>query len=134
MTAYEAVLLYGALMLALTLSYAFPRVPLALLGKRHLDSWERNKANPDPAIFQRMKHAHLNMTETFPVFASVVVIAGLLDNLAAVTALAPWVLYLRLGQVLAHISGTGVASISVRAACFVAQVLMIGYMIFELAA
>ena len=134
MTAYDAVLLYGALMLALTLSYAFPRVPLALIGKRQLDSWERNKANPDPAIFQRMKHAHLNMTESFPVFAGVVVVAGLLDNLAAVTALAPWVLYLRLGQVLAHVSGTGVALIGVRAACFVAQVLLIGVMIVGLVA
>nr|MBV6630083.1 MAPEG family protein [Oceanococcus sp. HetDA_MAG_MS8] len=132
MTAYGAVLLYGALMMVLTLSYAFPRVPLALLGKRQLDSWERDKVNPDSAIFQRMKHAHLNMTESFPVFASVIVIAGLLDNLPAVTSLAPWVLYLRVGQVVAHISGTGVASIGVRATCFVGQVLIIGIMIFQI--
>lgn len=132
MTAYDAVLLYGALMMVLTLSYAFPRVPLALLGKRPLDSWERDKTNPDSAIFQRMKHAHLNMTESFPVFAGVVVIAGLLDNLSAVTTLAPWVFYLRVGQILAHISGTGLASIGIRATCFVGQVLMIGIMIFQL--
>jgi uncharacterized MAPEG superfamily protein len=132
MDPYSAVSLYGAWMLLLTLAYAFPRVPLALLGKRSLDSWERNQPNPDPDFVQRMKHAHLNMTESFPIFAAVVVISGLMNRLEVVATLAPWVLYLRLGQSLAHISGTGFGHIGLRAICFVAQVVLIGIMIIGL--
>ena len=132
MSAYTAVLLYGGWMLLLTLAYAFPRVPLALTGKKSIDSWERNKENPDPEIQQRMKAAHLNCIESFPVFAAVVIIAGQMNELAAVGGLAAWVFYARVGQSLVHISGTSFVQVMIRATFFVAQVLMILYMILQL--
>lgn len=133
MTAYTAVLLYAGLMLLLTLSYAFPRVPQGLTGKKPLDSWERGKENPDPPIMQRMKAAHMNCIENFPVFAAVVIVADLMGQLAVVGGLAAWVLYARVGQILAHISGTSFIQIMTRATFFVAQVFIILYMIFQLA-
>ena len=133
MSAYTAVLLYAAWMLALTLAYALPRVPQGMGGRRAPDSWERDKPSPDPAIVQRMKHAHLNATESFPIFAGVVVIAGLTERLDAVEALAPWVLYLRLAQSVLHISGTSFVPITLRATAFLAQVALLGAMIVRLA-
>ena len=132
MEPYTAVLLYGSWMLILTLVYAGPRFPLGLTGKRASDSWERDKPNPDPAILQRIKHAHLNATESFPVFVAVVVIADQMQQLAAIAALAPWVFYLRIAQSLLHISGTGQINIVLRATAFVGQVVLIGLMIFRL--
>ncbi|MAA76196.1 MAG: hypothetical protein CMN28_16010 [Salinisphaeraceae bacterium] len=133
MDAYTAVLLYAGWMLVLTLAYAFPRIPLALTGQKSIDSWERGKESPDPAIQQRMKAAHMNCVENFPVFAAVVVAAGLMNELAAIGGLAAWVFYARLGQSLVHISGTSFVQIMLRATFFVAQVFIILYMIYLLA-
>ena len=132
MDAYTAVLLYGGWMLLLTLAYAAPRVPQGMFGKKSFDSWERDQPNPDPAFMQRIKHAHLNTTESFPVFAAVVVIAGLMAQLDTVNSLAPWVLYARLAQSILHITGVGFFNITFRATAFVAQVVLIGVMIFGL--
>lgn len=132
MNAYEAVLLYGGWMLLLTLTYAVPRVPQGLTGAKATNSWERDKPNTDPAIMQRIKHAHLNATESFPVFAAVVVIAGLMSQMDTVNVLAPWVLYARIAQSLLHISGTGFFQVMLRATAFVVQVALIGVMIFSL--
>lgn len=133
MSPYTAVLLYAAWMLLLTVIYAVPRAPQGLSGSKPPDSWERDKPNPDPAVVRRLKHAHLNATETFPVFAAVVVIAGLSDRLDAVGSLAAWVLYARIAQSLIHISGTSTVQMSLRATAFLAQVGMLGVIIYRLA-
>lgn len=132
MTAYSAVLFYIIWMLVLTLVYAFPRVPLALLGKKPIDSWERGKESPDPLFLQRAKSAHLNCIESFPLFAGVVAIAGLMGQLEVVNAVAAYVLYARVAQSLIHISGTSFIQVMARATCFLAQVVLIFYMAFSL--
>ena len=134
MTAYTAVLLNAAWMLAMTLAYALPRVPQGLTGRRAPDSWERDRPSPDPAFVRRLRHAHLNAIETFPIFAAIVAIAGLTDRLVAVDSLAPWVFYFRVAQSLIHVSGTGFVHMVFRASAFLAQVAIMGVMIFRLAA
>lgn len=133
MTAYTAVLLYAAWMLLLTLIYALPRLPQGLSGRRAPDSWERDRPSPDPLVLQRLKHAHLNAIETFPIFAAVVLIAGQMDRLADVEGLAPWVLGFRVLQSIIHVSGTGFANMTLRGATFLVQVALLATMILRLA-
>ena len=132
MDAYTAVLFYIVWMLVLTLIYAFPRVPLALLGKKSIDSWERGKENPDPMFMQRAKSAHMNCVENFPLFAGVVVVAGLLGQIEVANAVAAFVLYARVAQSLIHISGTSFGQVMARATFFLIQVVLIFYMAFSL--
>lgn len=132
MTAYSAVLFYIMWMLVLALFYAFPRVPLALTGKKSIDSWERGKENPDPMFLQRAKSAHMNCVENFPLFAGVVVVAGLLGQIEVANAVAAYVLYARVAQSLVHISGTSFIQVMARATFFLIQVALIFYMALNL--
>lgn len=130
--AFTAVLLYAAWAMLLALFYAFPRVPKALMGKLSIDSWERNKTNPDPEFMQRAKGAHLNCLENFPLFAAVVCIAALLNKSEVVNALGMFVLYARVAQSVCHILGTSFVLIMARATFFLAQVAMTFWMIWSL--
>ena len=132
MTAYSAVIFYIIWMVFLTLLYAFPRVPLALLGKKSIDSWERGKENPDPLFLQRAKSAHMNCVENFPLFAGVVAMAGLLGQIEVANAVAAYILYARVAQSLVHISGTSFVQVMARATFFLVQVALILYIAFSL--
>lgn len=132
MTPMTTVLLYAAWCLVLPAIYATYRVPLVLSGKKRHDHWERGQVPNDPPVLYRMKAAHLNSLENFPIFLGIVAMAALMDSLAAIAVLAPWVLYLRLGQSLVHISGTSFVQILIRATLFVAQLLIMLLMIFKL--
>lgn len=132
MTAYTAVLFYIIWMMFLTLFYAFPRVPLALMGKKSIDSWERNKENPDPAFMQRAKAAHMNCVEGFPLFAGVVAVAGLMGQIEVASAVAAYVFYARVAQGLIHISGTSFIQVMARATFFLIQLALIFYIAVSL--
>lgn len=132
MTAYTAVLLYIAWMLILALIYAGPRVPQALFGIKPINSWERDQQNPDPLFLQRAKSAHMNCVENFPLFAGVVVVAGLMGSIAVANGVAAYILYARVAQSLIHISGASFIQIMARATCFLIQVVLIFYLIFQL--
>ncbi len=132
MTGFAAVLLYVVWLQLLTLSYAFPRVPLALLGKRRLDAWERTEPNTDPGFMVRAKGAHLNGVENFALFAAVVVIAALMGKSAVVDELACWFLLARIGQGVTHLLGTAVPLVLLRATFFLAQVCMIFWAVWQL--
>jgi uncharacterized MAPEG superfamily protein len=127
MTAYDAVLLYILWMIVLLLLYAGPRIPQALVGAKPIDSWERNKTPSDPAFFQRAKGAHLNCIENLPLFAGVVAVAGLMNQIAVADNVAAWVVYARVAQGLMHLSGTAFIQILLRATFFLIQVVLIGY-------
>ena len=51
-----------------------------------------------------------------------------------IAALAPWVLYARIGQSLAHLSGTGPVNVFVRASFWSAQLALFGWMLVKLLA
>ena len=132
MTAFTAVLLYVVWMLLLAVTYAGPRIPLALLGKKSIDSWERGKAPVDPEFLQRAKSAHMNCVENFPLFAAVVAIAALMQQMSAVDGLAAYVLYARVAQSVTHIMGASPLHIWLRASFFLVQVALILLMIINL--
>ena len=127
MSAFDAVLLYILWMIVLLLLYAGPRIPQALIGAKPIDSWERNKTPTDAAFFQRAKGAHLNCIENLPLFAGVVAIAALMNQVAIVDSVAAYVLYARVAQGVMHLSGTSFIQILLRATFFLVQIVLIGY-------
>jgi uncharacterized MAPEG superfamily protein len=132
MNAYTAVLLYAAWTLLLPIFYAGIRVPAIAGGKKAADHWERGKPSDDPGILQRAKHAHLNSTENFPVFAAVVVIAGLMGKIAVADAVAGYVLYARVLQSVMHMLGTSLPLIALRGLFYFVQVVLIFWMLWGL--
>lgn len=132
MTGLTAVVAYIIWTMALAMFYAFPRVPQVLLGKKSADTWERTKAPTDPDFLVRAKGAHLNCLENFPLFAAVVIVAVLMQKTAAVDAVAAYVIYARIGQSVAHILGTSLPLVLIRATLFLVQVLLTFYMAFSL--
>ncbi len=132
MTGFEALLLYAGWMLVLTLFYAFPRVPLALTGKKPIDSWERTKPVNEPDLLLRAKGAHLNCVEGIGPFAAVVVVGALMGQSAIVDSLAMYVLYARIAQGVSHLLGTSFVLILARATFFLAQVAILLYLVYRL--
>jgi uncharacterized MAPEG superfamily protein len=133
MTAFTAVLLYAVWTLLLPVVYAGSiRVPRIAAGRKTADHWERGKPSDDPPVLVRTKNAHLNCTENFPIFAAVVVVAALLGRTPVVDSLAAYVLYARIVQSIAHISGTSLALIAIRGAFYFIQVVLILYMVWKL--
>ena len=132
MTGFAAVLLYVVWMQVLTLSYAFPRVPLIFLGKRRADAWERTAPNTDPAFMVRAKGAHLNCVENFALFAAVVVVAALMGKSAVVDQVACYLLMARVGQSISHLISTALPFVLLRATLFLAQLLMIFWVCWQL--
>ena len=133
MTAFTAVLLYGAWTLLLPIIYAGTiRVPAIASGRKRADHWERGKPSDDPAPLARMKNAHGNCTENFPVFAAIVVIAALLGKIAIADAVAGYVLYARVAQSVVHIIGTSLPLIALRGLFYAVQVVLMMWMIVRL--
>jgi uncharacterized MAPEG superfamily protein len=129
MDAYTAVLIYAAWTLLLPVFYAGIRVPTIAAGKKAADHWERGRTPDDPPLLQRAKHAHLNSIENFPVFAAVVVIAGLMGKIAVADAVACYVLYARVLQSVMHMLGTSLPLIALRGFFYAVQVVLIFYML-----
>ncbi|MDX1668860.1 MAG: MAPEG family protein [Limnobacter sp.] len=132
MDAYTTVLLYAGWVLLLALFYATPRIPIALLGQKRIDSWERGKESTDAMFLQRAKAAHLNCLENFPVFAAVVAIAGIMGQVDAISGIAAFVLYARIAQSVTHIVGTSFVLVLLRATFFLIQVFITLYMVYVL--
>jgi len=129
MTGFEAVLLYVAWCIVLVLLYAVPRIPIALFTERRMDSWERTKPITDAPFFVRAKGAHLNSMENFPLFAAIVCVAALMGKSAFVDTVAAYVLYLRVAQSVTHLIGDRSVLVLIRASFFVAQILLMLYMV-----
>jgi len=132
LTGLIAVLLYVVFMQMLALSYAFPRVPMALFGGRKFSDWERTEVNHDPAFMVRAKGAHLNCVENFPLFAAVVVVGALMAKSAVVDSLAIYILLARVGQSLSHLISTAPLFVLLRATFFLSQLGMIFVLCFKL--
>lgn len=87
-----------------------------------INSWPRgNKPADDAPFVKRLEDAHANCLENLPVFAVIVLAGAALDQSANLQALAPWVLYARIGQTLAHLWGTGPVQVFVRASFWSVQ-------------
>ena len=98
-----------------------------------INGWPRGgKSASDAPIVKRLEDAHANCLENLPVFAVIVLAAAALGKLSVIDAIAPFALYARVGQSIAHLSGTGKPNVFVRATFWSAQLGLFGFMLVKL--
>jgi uncharacterized MAPEG superfamily protein len=134
MTALQTLLGFAAWTLLL-IALVFLYRGLRFLKGTPINHWPRgNKPADDAPFVKRLEDAHANCLENLPVFAVIVLVAAALGRLADIQALAPWVLYARIGQSLVHLSGTGPVNVFVRASFWSVQLALFGWMLVKLLA
>lgn len=95
-----------------------------------INHWPRQaKAKDDPGIIGRLEDAHSNCLENLPIFAVIVLGAALLGRIEAVNPIAQYVVFARIGQTAAHLSGVGRANVLVRATFFTIQLGLFAWML-----
>jgi uncharacterized MAPEG superfamily protein len=100
-----------------------------------INHWPRGtKPANDAAFVKRLEDAHANCLENLPVFAVIVLGAAATGRLDVISALAPWVLYARIGQSLTHLTGVGQLHVLVRASFWSVQLGLMLWMLFKLLA
>lgn len=121
MTALQALVGFGLWTLALV-TLVFLYRGLRFLKGTPINNWPRgNKPADDAPFVKRAEDAHANCLENLPVFAVIVLAAAAMDKSGTVNTLAPFVLYARIGQSLAHLWGTGPLQVFVRASFWSVQ-------------
>ena len=84
-------------------------------------------------IISRFSDAHANCLENLVIFAVIVLAAGQLPGkLELIAPFAPYVLYARIGQSLAHLSGTGKINVLLRATFWSIQLGLFFFMLSKL--
>jgi uncharacterized MAPEG superfamily protein len=124
---------FAAWTLLLVLGVVTYRSVMVLGGKRRANAWGRNQPSQDPEILQRLSHAHANCLENLPVFAAVVLVAGLTDKLELTDPLSGWYLALRICQSTVHLTGTSHWQVFIRFSFFLPQLLLLGWMMGRVA-
>lgn len=134
MTALQALVGFALWTLAL-IALVFLYRGLRFFTGTPINHWPRgNKPADDAPFVKRLEDAHANCLENLPLFAVIVLVAAAMGRLADIQALAPWVLYARIGQSLAHLSGTGPLNVFVRATFWTVQLALFGWMLVRLLA
>lgn len=130
--AYHALLGFAAWTLLLVI-LVFAYRGFRFLTGTPINSWPRGSqsANDAPMI-TRIADAHANCLENLVIFAVIVLVAGQMGKLEAIAALAPYVLYARMGQSLAHLSGTGKINVLARATFWAVQLVLFVMMFCKL--
>lgn len=133
MAAYHALLGFTGWTLLLVIG-VFAYRGLRFLQGTPINSWPRGaKPASDAAFIRRMEDAHANCLENLPIFAVIVLVAGQLPGkLELIAGLAPLVLYARIGQSLAHLSGTGTINVLLRATFWAIQLVLFVLMLSKL--
>ncbi len=125
---------FTAWTLVLILAVVLYRSGVVLAGRRPANAWQRGKpSEDDPALLQRMVHAHANCLENLPLFAAVILVAAVAGKQAVTDSLAGWYLLLRIGQSTAHLVGTSQLLVHVRFAFFLPQLFLLGWMMVRMA-
>ena len=134
MNAMQALIGFTAWTLLLVLA-VFAYRGLRFVTGTPINHWPRaRKPDDDAPLVRRIEDAHANCLENLPVFAVIVLAAAVLGRLPAVDALAPWVLYARIGQSAAHLWGVGPLQVLVRAGFWAAQLALFVWMLLRLVA
>lgn len=132
-TSLLSLLGFVAWTLVLVLGVVTYRSTRVLTGQRRANAWNRAKPSEDPEFLQRLAHAHANCVENLPLFASVILVAGLTGKWGITDPLAGGYLALRIGQSVAHLSGTSHWQVLLRFSLFLPQLLILGWMVVRLA-
>lgn len=134
MSALQSLLGFAAWTLLL-IAAVFLYRGMRFLGGTPINHWPRQaKPSDDAPLVKRLEDAHANCLENLPLFAVIVLAAAALGRLADIQVLAPWVLYARIGQSLAHLSGTGKINVFVRASFWSVQLGLFAWMLVKLMA
>ena len=132
MSAIHALLGFAAWTLLLIIVVFLYR-GIRFVGGTAINSWPRAEKNErDLPLIRRLADAHANCLENLPIFAVIVLVAAQMGRLDAIAALAPWVLYARVGQSLAHLSGLGQVNVLVRASFWAVQLVLFVWMLSKL--
>ncbi|MDY7227719.1 MAPEG family protein [Hyalangium rubrum] len=127
-----SVLGFAAWTLLLVAGVVVYRSLSVLSGRRRANDWTRGKPTEDPPLLQRLMHAHANCLENLPLFAAVILVAGLMGKLSVTDPLAGWYLALRIGQSVVHLTGTSHWQVLARFSFFVPQLVILGWMMVRL--
>lgn len=131
--AYLALIGFTAWTLLLPTVYVgLYRVGLVLMRRKPANAWPRGAQTDDPAIITRFQHAHMNCLENLPIFAAIVLVAALTEQMATVNLLGLWVLGFRVAQSVTHLLGTSAALVFVRANFYAAQLVLFFWMLASL--
>ena len=134
MTAIQALLGFAAWTAVLVFGVFLYR-GLRFVTGSPINSWPRGaKPANDAGVIKRLEDAHANCLENLPIFAVIVLGAAAMGRLDTIAALAPWVLYARIGQSLTHLTGTGQLHVLVRATFWAVQLGLMLWMLFKLLA
>lgn len=132
MTAIHALLEYTAWTFLLVLIVFLYR-GLRFVSGTPINHWPRGEqASGDIPFIKRVADAHANCLENLPLFAVLVLVAAVTNKLPLVDGIAAWAFYARVGQSLAHLSGTGQANVFVRASFWTIQLIVFGIMGYKL--
>jgi len=133
MAAYHALLGFAGWTLLLVL-LVFAYRGFKFLTGTPINSWPRGvKSDADVPFVTRVADAHANCLENLVIFAVIVLAAGQLPGkLELIAPLAPFVLYARIGQSLAHLSGTGKINVFIRASFWSVQLGLFLFMLSKL--
>ena len=134
MTALQALVGFALWTLAL-ITLVFLYRGLRFLRGTPINHWPRgNKPQDDAGLVKRLEDAHANCMENLPVFAVLVLAASVMDKTNTIQTIAPFVLYARIGQTLAHLWGTGPLLVFVRASFWSVQLVICLWMAIQLLA
>jgi len=134
MTPIQSLIAFALWTLALIV-LVFAYRGLRFLKGAPINHWPRgNKPADDAAFIQRVEDAHANCLENLPVFAVIVLAAAAMDKTATIAALAPWVLYARLGQSLVHLWGVNQLQVFLRVSFWSVQLGLCIWMAVQLLA
>jgi len=125
MTGMTALLLYALWTLTMMFASQGYRLSQIMTFKQPVNAYPRSIPNADPAFFIRARDAHANCLENLPVFGAIVLAAAALGQSATVDGLASCVLLARVAQSVAHLIGTTVILVWIRATFFLIQVALL---------
>ena len=118
--------------LFLVFSIASLRGFWSMKGGHALNAFSPDGSDVSP-FSNRICRAHANCLENLPIFAAIALYALATDQTAITDSLALYVLAARVGQSTVHMISTTVPAVLVRANLFVVQVVIMGWLLFQLA-
>lgn len=85
-----------------------------------------------PGFGQRITRAHLNCLESLPVFAALVIVAGLTNQLSVMEGTAMYLLYSRIAQSITHMISTSVPMVFIRGTFLSVQIALMLFYVYQL--
>jgi len=85
-----------------------------------------------PGFGQNLTRAHLNSLEVLPIFAAVVLVASMNNQLNLLEPTVLYILYARIAQSVVHMISTALVPVLIRATFFFIQVALLAYYVWQI--